>query len=131
MTYEELEKYFEEHKGTGFLATADAKAVVNGAVYARPHFTGDDEIAFIMSDRKTHANVLENPSAAYVFVQDGSKSKGVRLYLHFLREVEDSGLVEVLRRSYHGSEKHEQDERKFVVYFRLDSMLPLVGSEHH
>ena len=43
----ELSRYFEQAKGIGVLATADAQGKVNSAIYARPHFLdeGDDNLA--------------------------------------------------------------------------------------
>jgi hypothetical protein len=49
-----LRNYFENTKGVGVLATADADRKVNAAVYARPHFLDpedDESLAFIMNER--------------------------------------------------------------------------------
>ena len=62
-----LSGYFENAKGTGVQATADADRKINMAIYARPHFldANDDETnAFIMADRLCHANVQANPHAS-------------------------------------------------------------------
>ena len=47
-----LKDYFENAKGVGVLATADADGKVNVAVYARPHFLDSEDdktAAFIMN----------------------------------------------------------------------------------
>ena len=59
-----LKDYFENTKGVGVLATADADGKVNVAVYARPHFLDpedDDSPTFIMNERLSYANVQANP----------------------------------------------------------------------
>jgi hypothetical protein len=38
-----LKDYFENAKGLGVLATADADGKVNWAVYARPHFLDSED----------------------------------------------------------------------------------------
>ena len=123
----ELSEYFEAQKGIGVLATSDTSGKVDAAVYARPHFIDDKTIAFIMADRLTHANLKSNPSAAYLFVESGEHYKGKRLYLTKTREEENSQLIdEICRRcdySMHGS-----NLTRFVVFFSIDKVLPLIGS---
>ena len=120
----QLQQYFEDTKGIGVLATADADGKVDAAVYARPHFMEDGTLAFIMRDRLTHNNLQANPHATYLFVEDGSGYKGVRLFMSKLREEQDSALLAKLKRR-----KYEDDDQvsKFLVFFRLDQQLPLVG----
>ncbi|HON80180.1 MAG TPA: pyridoxamine 5'-phosphate oxidase family protein [Spirochaetota bacterium] len=123
----ELKDYFENTAGTGILATANSEGKVNTALYARPHFMDDGTIAFIMNDRLSHANLLSNPHAAYMFIESGPGKHGKRLYLKKVREEENSELIEKLRRRYSGSEDHG-DRKKFLVYFEVEKELPLVGS---
>ena len=40
----DLGTYFDEARGHGVLATADASGKVDAALYARPHFTGPDSV---------------------------------------------------------------------------------------
>jgi len=58
-----LGDYFDQTKGHGILATADAEGKVNTAVYARPYFTDDTTAVFIMAERLTHENLKSNPWA--------------------------------------------------------------------
>ena len=122
-----LEEYFENASGIGVLSTADDKGIVNAAIYGRPHFMDGNTVAFIASDRLTHANLKKNPSAIYLFKEDGSY-KGRRLYLTKTREEKDSPLIEKIRRKkYKGIGNKDNGESKFLIYFQVDKVLPLIG----
>jgi hypothetical protein len=123
--YMDYENYFENTKGTGVLSTADGDGKVNAAIYARPHFLEDGTIAFIMRDRLSHHNLQSNPHAAFLFIEDGPGYKGNRLYLTKIREEQDTELLESLRRRSYSNDK---DNTRFLVVFKLDKALPLVGS---
>ena len=120
-----LREYFESVKGRGVLATADGEGKVDAAIYATPHFLEDETIAFIMRDRLTHNNLQSNPHAAYLFIETGQKFAGKRLFLTKTREEEDSELLYSLRRKKYSDEKNEP---KFLVFFQIDKVLPLIGS---
>ncbi|MCK7506985.1 MAG: pyridoxamine 5'-phosphate oxidase family protein [Desulfobacterales bacterium] len=62
-----LKEYFDNAKGYGVLATADAAGKVNTAVYARPHVMDEKTVAFIMAERLTHENLKSNPWAVLSF----------------------------------------------------------------
>lgn len=119
-----LREYFESVKGRGVLATADADGKVDAAIYATPHFIEDETIAFIMRDRLTHHNLQSNSHAAYLFMESGGGFAGKRLFLTKTREEQDSKLLHSIRRKeYSGDEK----EPKFLVFFQIDKVLPLIG----
>lgn len=121
-----LKDYFEVTDGTGILATADSSGKVNGAVYGKPHFIEGDTIAFIMAERLTHHNLQSNTSACYIFRESGNGYRGKRLYLTKTGENSDPELIKRTRRgARHGS--HEMEGLKYLVYFRIDDVLPLVG----
>ena len=120
-----LREYFESVKGRGVLATADEDGKVDAAIYATPHFIDDETIAFIMRDRLTHSNLQSNPHAAYLFMETGEKFAGKRLFLTKTREEQDSELLYSLRRKKYSDEKNEP---KFLVFFQIDEVLPLIGS---
>ena len=120
-----LREYFESVKGRGVLATADGDGNVDAAIYATPHFIDDETIAFIMRDRLTHDNLRSNPHAAYLFMEAGEKFVGKRLFLTKTREEEDSELLYSLRRKEYSDDKNEP---KFLVFFQIDRVLPLIGS---
>lgn len=123
-----LEEYFENNEGAGILATADSMGNVNAAIYARPHFMDDDEIAFIMTDRLTHENLQSNSKAVYLFKESGDAYRGKRLYCSKLREEKDSELIlKLRRRKYPPLEKGDKGATRYLVYFRIDRVLPLIG----
>ena len=120
-----LKEYFESVKGRGVLATADEDGKVDAAIYATPHFIDDETIAFIMRDRLTHSNLQSNPHAAYLFMEAGQKFVGKRLFLTKTREEQDSELLYSLRRKKYSDDKNEA---KFLVFFQINKVLPLMGS---
>lgn len=122
-----LDEYFENARGVGVLSTSDAGGKVNAAIYGRPHFMDDRTVAFIARNRLTRANLLTNPSAVYLFKEDGSY-EGKRLYLTKIKEEKDSPLIGEIRRRKHGDkEGRDQTEEKFLIYFTIDKVLPLIG----
>jgi len=123
-----LVEYFENQSGIGVLSTADATGKVDAAIYARPHFMDDHTVAFIMTDRRTHANLKTNPHAVYLFKEDGDKYIGQRLYLTRVREEENNELIESLRRrKYHYTAEDGPEHSRYLVYFRIEEVRPLVG----
>ena len=121
----EIKEYFENTNGLGVLATADSEGKVDAAVYARPHVMEDGTIAFIMRDRLTHHNLQSNPNATFLFKEEGPGYKGIRLFLTMLREEENTELLESLRKRQYIEGK---DESRFLVFFKLDRYLPLIGA---
>jgi hypothetical protein len=121
----ELREYFENTEGRAILATADGDGRVDAAVYARPHFMDDGTIALILRDRLTHHNLQSNSHACYLFMEKGPGYKGKRLFLTKVREEQDTELLQSLRRRQYLNEK---DEAKFLVFFKVDKELPLVGA---
>lgn len=122
-----LEEYFENTSGIGVLSTADDQGKVNAAIYGRPHFMDEKTIAFIAADRLTHANLKKNHFAIYLFKEEGAY-KGYRLYLTKTHEDKDSPLIEQLRRKkYKGLGRKYDTTSKFLIYFRIEKVLPLIG----
>lgn len=122
-----LEAYFEETGGFGVLSTAGAGGRVNAAVYGRPHFIDEETVAFIAADRLTHANLQANSSAVYLFKEEGSY-RGKRLYLTKIGEEKDSPRIEEMRRRKHReAEGGDKTESKFLIYFKVEQVLPLIG----
>lgn len=123
----DLRKYFDHHTGLGILSTANASGQVDAAVYSRPHIMDDGTIAFIMRDRLTHNNLQTNPHAAYLFKEKGEGYTGKRLFLTKISEEKETArLYELRRRSY--PEDKDRRESKFLVFFKLDKALPLIGA---
>jgi hypothetical protein len=123
----ELKAYFESTNGLGILSTADDKGRVDAAVYSRPHVMEDGTVAFIMRDRLTHSNLQSNPHAAYLFMEKGAGYQGKRLFLTKVSEEQDSSRLAELRRRSYPPEK-DRRESNYLVFFKIDRILPLVGS---
>jgi hypothetical protein len=119
-----LVEYFDQKKGIGVLSTADSEGKVDAAIYARPHFMEDGTLAFIMRDRLSDHNLQSNPHATYLFKEEGSGYRGKRLFMTRLREEQNTGQLQSLRRrkSVYGN-----GEDRFLVFFKLDNELPLIG----
>ena len=124
----ELKEYFKKKNGFGVLSTADENGKVDAAPYARPHVIDDTHIAFIMSDRLSHANIRKNPYAVYLFKEGWFGYKGKRLYLKKEKESDDQGLIKnTCKATYPGpycGQRFLKDS--FIVFFVVESVLPLV-----
>ena len=125
----ELATYFESTKGMGVLATADNAGKVDTAIYARPHFMEDGSVAFIMRDRLSHANLQTNPHASYLFVEEGRGYKGKRLYLRKVKEEKETERLYEMRRRRYPSDDNPEKEPKYLVFFELERVRPLLGDE--
>ena len=90
---------------------------------------GDGELAFIMRDHLTHHNIESNPYATYLFIEDGSHYNGIRLFLKKIRQETDPDLIAKLTRRHLPTELDKAKGPKFLVYFVLEKMLPLIDSE--
>ena len=124
----ELQEYFNSVKGTGILATADGHGKVDAAVYSRPHFMDDGSLAFIMADRLTDHQLQSNPYAVYVFTEEGPGYKGRRIFLKKIAEEQDTDRLYELRRRRHPA-KGEGGAPRFLVFFQVEKVLPLIGAQ--
>lgn len=125
----ELVDYFDNAKGLGVLATADGDGKVNSAIYSRPHFMEDGTVAFIMRDRLSHANLQSNPSASYLFVEAGEGYHGKRIYLRKVGEEKETERLYELRRRKYPSDDDPASDSKFLVFFDIEGVRPLLGGE--
>ena len=108
------------------MATADDKGNVDAALYARPHCLDETTVIFVMNERLTYKNLTSNPKAAYLFLEKGPGYRGKRLYLTKTKEETDVELIESMRRRK--TDKYqESDLKKYLVYFSVDKIRPLVG----
>ena len=119
-----LKDYFEEKQGIGVLATADSSGKVDTAIYSRPHFMEDGTLAFIMRDRLTHHNIQSNPHATFMFIESGPGYNGKRLFMTKAREEQNPELIKKIKRRKYTD---DGEEPMFLVYFKLDKELPLIG----
>ena len=122
-----LGEYFDNAKGHGVLATADANGKVNAAMYARPYFADDKTAVFIMAERLTHANLKTNPWATYLFIESGQGYSGKRLYLRKLKEERNSELISEICRKCDYS--HYKVGNRYIVRFNVEKVLPLIGDK--
>ena len=123
----ELGQYFKDTKGLGVLATADDGGRVDTAIYSRPHFMEDGTLAFIMKDRLSHANLQTNPFASFLFVEEGRGYQGKRLYLRKVGEEKETERLYSLRRRKSPPDADPENDPRFLVFFELERVRPLVG----
>ena len=125
----QLQDYFEKASGVGVMSTSDSGGKVDAAIYARPHVMADGTIAFIMRDRLIHHNLQENPYATYLFIEAQRGYKGLRLFLKKDREDQDLELIKQMIRRCLTPEEDEAKGPKFLVYFKIEKALNLIGSD--
>jgi hypothetical protein len=124
-----LSDYFANCQGIGILSTADAQGRVDSAIYARPHTMEDGSLAMIMRERLTHKNLLENPYAAYLFIENMPGYTGIRLFMKKIREDQDQALISQLTRRSLTKDEDQAKGQKYIVYFQVLKMLNLIGGE--
>ncbi len=125
-----LSEYFEKTKGRGVLAAADSEGKTAIAVYAKPHFITERAVAFIMADRLIHKSLESNSHAAYLFMESKEKYVGKRLYLTKMKEEENSDLINKIRRKdVCPVDEGYKKGKRYLVYFKVDKVLPLVGAK--
>lgn len=122
-----LQEYFAGQSGVGIISTANKNGEVNSAVYAKPHVTGKNTIAFVTRDKRTRANLQENVNANYLFIEKEGDFKGVRLYLTMTEEVQDKELIASLSRRTPASE--DDSIERFLISFTVEKALALIGDE--
>lgn len=122
-----LSEYFKKTEGRCVLATANGEGVVDAAVYSRPHVIDEETVAFIMLDRLSHENLKTNPHAAFLFMEAGERFVGKRLFLTKIREEENQEVVEQFRRKKAYDLPGDDTKKRFLVYFHVDKVLPLIG----
>lgn len=122
-----LQEYFAEKSGFGVISTSNNKGEVNSAVYAKPHVIDSKTIAFIMRDRLTRANLQENPSANYMFIEQEKGFHGVRLSLTMLEESQDQEKIDSMARRTYAGDKEKAD--RYLVTFSVNKALMLLGGD--
>ncbi len=123
----DLKDYFENIEGTGILATSDSGGNVDLAIYSRPYVIDKTKIAFSMLERATYSNILSNPKAAYMFIEDGKGYKGKRLYLKMVGEETDKKVIEDIKAQRIKRHESKTDEVRHFVYFETENIRPLSG----
>ena len=124
-----LRDYLAETRGRGVLATASADGRVDAAIYSRPHVSEDGTVAFIMRQRLTHSNLQSNPYAVYLFMEEEAGFRGLRLFLKKIGEDQNPELLERMTRRHLSPAEDEARGPKWIVYFRIEKALALIGGE--
>jgi len=62
-----------------------------------------------------------------MFMEKGAGYKGVRVFLTKIREEQDTDLLYSLRNKKYAPEK-EEGKTRFLVFFKLEKTLPLIGA---
>ena len=122
-----LATYFENVKGTGILATCDYEGNVDAAIYARPYLIDEQTIALSMMERLSYMNIKSNPKACYMFVEKTEGFKGLRMYLTMAGEENDQQRIREIKKMH--SVNYKPDDRRHLVYFRIENTWPLVGDK--
>jgi len=122
-----LKEYFEGSSGICILSTADRSGKVTAAIYSTPRFLEDGNVCFIMRERLTYRNILENPHAACMYIEHGTNYKGIRLFLTKVKEDNNQALITAMTRRHLSPEEDGAKGPKHLVIFKVDKILPLIG----
>lgn len=122
----DLAAYFKNARGTGILATCDPENEVDLAVYSKPVAADNETLALVMKQRQSHRNLQKHLKACYMFLEaDGQR--GLRISLTMERQEKNRSLIDQLRKEQPCMFPEEDDSDKFLVFFRVDRIRPLVG----
>ncbi len=122
-----LRDYFENKSGICILSSADKSGKVTTSIYSAPRVMEHGTVCFIMRERLTYRNIIENPHAACMFIENGMGYQGVRLFLTKVREDNDQDLITRMTRRHLSPEEDRAKGPKHLVIFRVDKILPLIG----
>ena len=122
-----IKDYFENTSGLCILSSADQSGKVTTAVYSAPRVMDDGMVCFLMRERLTYRNILENPHAACMFIERGAGYQGVRLFLKKVREDNDPALITRMTRRHLSPQEDQAKGPKHLVIFSVDKLLPLIG----
>lgn len=111
--------------GRGVIGTADAKGVVNQAVFAPPLIVDDQTLAWGLSDGRSYRNLKENPHASYLYLAPSRGCSGWRVTLT-LKELGEGELLEKIRHAAElASIPSVANEIRHVGVFTVDEVRPL------
>lgn len=125
----DLASYFKKIDGVGILGTCDPLKRVDLALYAKPIVIDETTIALVMKQRLSHQNLKVNLQAAYLFLEKCGDCKGIRLCLTMLREEVNQSLIDALQKKQPYMYPPQDDSGKFLVFFRVDRIRPLIGDQ--
>ena len=125
-----LSEYFENDPGYWRPGNDRCAGQVNQAIYGRPLFPGmaTTKLArFIMWNRLSHDNVGHNPSASYLFIEQGEGYVGKRLSLFVIEEETDPEKIKAIR--HRNIPTISEEEGKYLVHFHIEGVRSLIGNE--
>ena len=125
----DLRHYFENTDGTGILATCDPAGRLNQAIYSKPFVIDDKTVAFVMKQRNSHKNLKSHLKASYLFIEKGTSGKGIRFHMTLRNEDKNRSLIEALRKKQPCIYPKDDDSNKFLVFFEVDQVRPLIGDD--
>lgn len=113
--------------GRGVIATSNLQGEVNVAIYATPRVIDDETLAWGMTEGRTYRNIIENPWAAYLYMNPGAGFSGARLSLK-LKGIEDFGeMLDAIRaRTRQIVSPTAAEAVKYVAYFGVIEIRPLI-----
>lgn len=124
-----LKDYIDSTQGTCILSSADRSGKVTTAIYSSPRVMDNGTVCFIMRERLTYRNILENPHAACIYIEHNRGHQGIRLFLTKVSENNDPALLARMTRRHLTPEEDRAKGPKHLIIFRVDKILPLIG-EH-
>ena len=80
-----------------------------------------------MANRLSHDNVGHNPSASYLFIEQGEGYVGKRLSLTVIGEETDPEKIKAIRRR--AAPPISEEDSKYLVHFHIEGVRPLIGNE--
>jgi len=79
------------------------------------------------NEGKTHPELEKQSLCSYMFIEEGYGYKGIRLYLKKIKEDTDNALIDTMKRRHLTPEEDKAKGPKFLIHFRVDRILPLIG----
>lgn len=123
----DIAEYFANTKGRGILATSDADGNVDVAIYSRPYVIDEQTIALSMLERLSYSNIMSNPKAAFMYIEEGTGHSGTRLYLSVAGEETDAAKIERIKSQRPSGHRSLTDAARHLMYFKVERVRPLVG----
>jgi len=113
--------------GRGVIGTADAKGVVNMAVFATPHVVDEETLAWGFTEGRSLANLKQNPHASYLYLAPSRGYSGWRLAMTLKEETGEGELLASIKEAASRAAGPQAGSAvKRVDYFTVDEVRPLM-----
>ena len=137
-----LMEYFNKAPRLGVLSTSSSDGKVDSAIFGSPHMIDEKTVVVATAKNRTFANLLENPNAVYIIMEQCLDSpgigkmesgssvmdwKGIRVYMR-MKEYSTSGEMLEMIRSQAASFAGEEAAKMLYasVIFEIYEVRPLV-----